>query len=66
MSLVYKICSKNEWNKAIIENFGSFKTINKSERIGRNPKNKKTYKISARKSLIFTPSTFLKKKFRNL
>ena len=53
-------------NKAIIKNFGSFKTINKSERIGRNPKNKKTYKISARKSLIFTPSTFLKKKFTNL
>ena len=53
-------------NGIIIKNFGSFKTINKSERIGRNPKNKKIYKISARKSLIFTPSNSLKKKFRNL
>ena len=43
-------------NELTIKNFGSFKVIFKSERIGRNPKNKKIYKISARKSLKFTPS----------
>ena len=38
-------------NKEInIKNFASFKTINKKERTGRNPKNKKIYNIDARKS----------------
>jgi nucleoid DNA-binding protein len=39
-----------------IKNFGKFKTINKSERLGRNPKNKKIYRISARKTLSFIMS----------
>ena len=39
-----------------IKNFGTFRTINKNERIGRNPKSKKMYKISARKSLSFSAS----------
>ena len=38
----------------IIKNFGKFKLIKKKERIGRNPKNKKTYKITSRISLSFT------------
>ena len=41
---------------AQIKNFGTFKILNKSERIGRNPKNKVNYKISARKSLSFIKS----------
>ena len=49
-------------NKGLnIKNFGTFKIINKSERIGRNPKNKKTYKIKARKSVSF----IISKKFRD-
>ena len=45
-----------------IKNFGTFKIINKKERLGRNPKNKKIYKVSARKSISFSVSNFLKKK----
>jgi len=45
-----------------IKNFGVLKTINKSERFGRNPKNKKIYKINARKSLSFIASKKLNKK----
>ena len=49
----------------VIKNFGTFKTVNKSERMGRNPKDKKLYKITARKSLIFVSSKSLIKKIRN-
>lgn len=52
------LCKKKGLN---IKNFGTFKILNKSERIGRNPKNKKTYKIKARKSLSF----IISKKFRD-
>ena len=45
-----------------IKNFGTFKTISKKERKGRNPKNKKVYKISARKSLSFRVSKKLNDK----
>ena len=49
-----------------VKNFGTFKTISKKERIGRNPKNNKTYLISARKSLSFSPSKNLSNKLNNL
>ena len=39
-----------------LKNIGSFKLIKKKERIGRNPKTKEKYLISARKSLSFTAS----------
>tara|TARA_B100000963_G_scaffold175806_1_gene152856 strand:+ start:19 stop:312 length:294 start_codon:yes stop_codon:yes gene_type:complete len=42
-----------------LKNIGSFKTISKKERIGRNPKTKKEYVISQRKSVSFKPSTSL-------
>lgn len=45
-----------------IKNFGTFKVLNKKERYGRNPKNKKLYKISARKSLSFIASKKLNDK----
>ncbi len=48
--------------KTNIKNFGSFKTLNKKERTGRNPKNKIIYKIKSRKSLSFTCSKNLAKK----
>ena len=53
-------------NEIIIKNFASFKVINKNERIGRNPKNNKTYTIKARKSLSFTPSKKLNEKIQDL
>ena len=42
-----------------LKNIGSFKIILKKERLGRNPKTKKTYVISKRKSVSFTPSKTL-------
>ena len=48
-----------------IKNFGSFKIIIKKERIGRNPKTKKTYLIKARKSIGFKSSKYLTNKVNN-
>ena len=56
---ILKISIKNK--ELNIKNFGTFKTINKNERLGRNPKNKKIYKITARKSLSF----IISKKFND-
>ena len=40
----------------ILKNIGSFKVIYKNERIGRNPKTKKKFLISSRKTISFIPS----------
>ena len=40
----------------VLKNVGSFKIIEKKERIGRNPKTKEEFIISARKTVSFTPS----------
>ena len=54
-------------NKEIsIKNFATFKTINKNDRIGRNPKNKRIYTINARRSLSFISSKKLNDKIRDL
>ena len=45
-----------------ISSFGTFKTINKNERIGRNPKTKKEARITARKIVKFKPSVQFKEK----
>ena len=46
----------------IFKNIGTFKTINKNERYGRNPKTKQLYIISKRKSITFKVSkNFMKK-----
>jgi integration host factor subunit alpha len=45
-----------------ISGFGTFKILNKRERIGRNPKTGETAIISARKTVSFHPSAKLKKK----
>ena len=42
-----------------LKNLGSFKIIHKKERKGRNPKTKKEYLISSRKSISFTTSKIL-------
>lgn len=49
-----------------IKNFGSFKIIDKNQRIGRNPKNNDTYLIKARKSLSFKISRNLNNKINNI
>ena len=40
----------------VLKNVGSFKIIEKKETIGRNPKTKEEFIISARKTVSFTPS----------
>ena len=42
-----------------IKNIGTFKIINKKERIGRNPKTKELFIIKSRKSLSFVSSNKL-------
>ena len=49
-------------NRVKISSFGTFKVINKKERIGRNPKTKIEAKISSRKVVKFKPSMFIKGK----
>ena len=49
-------------NKIKISSFGTFKVINKKERIGRNPKTKIEAKICSRKVVKFKSSSFVKKK----
>ena len=57
--ILKRLIKENEVN---IKNFGTFKIMSKKEREGRNPKNKKTYKISARKTLSFRTSKKLNEK----
>ena len=49
-------------NRVKISSFGTFKVINKKERIGRNPQTKIEAKISQRKVVKFKPSMFIKGK----
>ena len=51
--------------KIKISSFGTFKILNKKERIGRNPKTKVIASISSRKVVSFKPSTLLKNKLNN-
>ena len=48
--------------KIKISSFGTFSVLDKSERIGRNPKTKVEAKITARKVVKFKPSLLLKMK----
>jgi len=48
-----------------ISSFGTFKVIDKKERIGRNPKTKIAAKICARKIVKFKPSLKIKEKINN-
>ena len=49
----------------VLKNIGSFKLIKKKQREGRNPKTKEKFIISARKSIIFTPSKKISKNVNN-
>ena len=48
-----------------IKNIGTFRLINKKERIGRNPHTQKKFVISKRKSLSFIPSKKISNKLNN-
>ncbi len=52
-------------NDLRLKNLGSFILVSKKKRIGRNPKTLEEFEISARKSLIFTPSKNLLEKINN-
>ena len=59
--LIHLISENLLKNNITLKNFGVLKIIQKNERLGRNPKTKKTYIINKRKSLSFTCSkSFLK------
>ncbi len=49
-----------------LKNVGVFKIIFQNERIGRNPKTKKEYIISSRKTVIFSPSRKIIKSLEKL
>ena len=51
--------------KVKITSFGTFKVVDKSERIGRNPKTRVEARISSRKVVQFKPSLLIKKKLNN-
>ena len=53
-------------HKIQISSFGTFKVINKRERIGRNPKTKEKAIIAPRKVVTFKPSLLVKEKLNNL
>ena len=55
-------------NKNIIKisSFGTFEVFNKKERVGRNPKTKKEFIISARKVVRFKPSLLVKNKLNKI
>ena len=48
-----------------ISSFGTFKIIDKKERMGRNPKTKVDAKITARKVVKFIPSILFKNKLND-
>ena len=58
-TLVFELIKSN---RVKISSFGTFKVINKKERIGRNPQTKIEAKISQRKVVKFKPSMFIKEK----
>lgn len=47
-----------------ITNFGNFVVREKGERIGRNPKTKEEYVIKKRITIVFKPSTNLRKELK--
>ena len=51
-----------KFNKIKISSFGTFKVVDKKERIGRNPKTKIEAKITARKVVKFKASNTIKEK----
>ena len=55
-NLLNIMCEQLKKNNLIIKNIGSFKLIEKNERIGRNPETKEEFIICKRKSISFLSS----------
>ena len=49
-----------------LKNIGSFRLVKKNERIGRNPRTKKEYLITSRKSVIFSLSSKISDNIKKL
>ena len=60
---ILSLCIKKD--NLILMNIGSFRLLNKNERVGRNPKTSETFKISARSSISFKASKKLIKDLNN-
>ena len=55
-NLLIVLISSIKKNKLNLKNIGTFRLINKSERIGRNPITKENFVITSRKSISFISS----------
>ena len=55
-NLLIVLISAIKKNKLNLKNIGTFRLINKSERIGRNPITKENFVITSRKSISFISS----------
>ena len=55
-NLLIVLVSAIKKNKLNLKNIGTFRLINKSERIGRNPITKENFVITSRKSISFISS----------
>ena len=60
-NLIYILSVNLKKKKLNLKNVGTFKIIEKHERIGRNPKTRQIHTIAARKSISFTASKKLNK-----
>ena len=60
--LINVIIENTKYGELNLKNLGSFKIIQKKERIGRNPKTKEEFLISSRKSISFIPAKKISKK----
>ena len=54
--LINELIENIKDGELILKNIGKFRVVKKKERIGRNPKTKEEFIISARKSVIFNAS----------
>ena len=64
--LIKILSNKIKDNDLNLKNLGSFRIINKKERIGRNPKTREEFKISSRNSISFKVSKNITKSLDNL
>ena len=55
-NLLIVLISSIKKNKLSLKNIGTFRLINKSERVGRNPITKENFVITSRKSISFIAS----------
>ena len=62
-SLLFHLTNIVKTDKILkIKNFGTFRILNKKERIGRNPKSKEKFVISKRSVIVFKTSKSLNNK----